>query len=1177
MEASVSFLNFSPHLAALIVLTSSSQLSKFEISPEGKLDKGQTTKIGRGNRCAEWMGNDLIAVVDNGPKVRLYHLDVDEEYVLKLDRTSSMTCVAFEPKNQLLAAGTKHGAVAIWKRHRASASTHHNSAVDWTLLSVLNTNREVFSLQWGGSCAGAQLAVAFQNSCSIFHQAVLQSARGGGHSVSQSSVHGITIQTLEEQTQLETAIRIQGMAVGSGLLVMWSGKRADVRRIGQGVPQTVVGFDTAAVAAAVFHETLYLASEKGVEIWQADGDSRPKSMFVFSSHERRQQGEKSQAIVEESRTEGVHLHCNGHFLVVAAWGRVILWDISSPESPKEIQTLRVEHIVACVRVNCDGSSISVISRSATGGANSLHVYDREEGVWTQHAVRPGLSPVMHYWDNEETTLLAVECEVLDAATASGSDEVEISLLLLTDKNELLLQDAFHMQGQRCLRGLEAPLVWLSTHSGTPADGVRTEMYARTLRPFKPTDLQAGKDQSDKQTVNLRTKSIFKFCCCLLSGMLQEAFSLAKRLDGRDEATQREQDSGGGCLWLRMAKACVGNRRLDVATICLEEAKHIRALCALRAAAQVPEVEARLGVLAVQLGMDLEAERLFGQCGRFDLLVAQYQAGGRWQAAITTAEAHARILRKTVHFQWARHLESLGDTAGAIEHYQKADLHRREVPRMLAGKMQELEAYIKASKDMTLLIWWGKYCESNERYDDASQAYTQAKDWLAVVRLCCSQGDRARAAQIASQTSHLPSYYHLARHCQAKKQMAMAINFYTKAQTLRPAIRLARSEGLDDELLSLALQWTGDGQHIVQHARYFETKGLFAHAASLYHKCGRLSQAVHLCVRENLSDPLRSIVDGLGDDTAPELLRKCARFFSDRKEFGRAVNLLILMKLHAQALSLCTEHGVALTPHIVEAITPPKGKDEASRAARAGVLLGLAEACKGQELFSLACKKFTQAGEKLAAMHCLLRTEDTEQIIYYANNTKNREVCLLAAQYLEETDWHTDSTVIDHIIQLYTKAKATERLAAFYESWAQLEILEYEDYEKALLSLKAALKYVIRTKDITHKEDRLASLHSRIRLFERFLEARGLHKRDPARMAVICNELLETPGVESVLRIENVYELLVHYHHACGDVQMTYRVIERMREADIVVTDYVPAEMVESIRSALASAAEQSSI
>lgn len=52
----------------------------------------------------------------------------------------------------------------------------------------------------------------------------------------------------------------------------------------------------------------------------------------------------------------------------------------------------------------------------------------------------------------------------------------------------------------------------------------------------------------------------------------------------------------------MARMCVKTQRLDVAKICLGNMGHARGAKALREAECEPEQEARVAVLAVQLGM-----------------------------------------------------------------------------------------------------------------------------------------------------------------------------------------------------------------------------------------------------------------------------------------------------------------------------------------------------------------------------------------------------------------------------------------------------------------------------------------------------------------------------------------------------------------------------------------------
>lgn len=52
----------------------------------------------------------------------------------------------------------------------------------------------------------------------------------------------------------------------------------------------------------------------------------------------------------------------------------------------------------------------------------------------------------------------------------------------------------------------------------------------------------------------------------------------------------------------MARMCVKTQRLDVAKVCLGNMGHARGARALREAEREPELEARVAMLAIQLGM-----------------------------------------------------------------------------------------------------------------------------------------------------------------------------------------------------------------------------------------------------------------------------------------------------------------------------------------------------------------------------------------------------------------------------------------------------------------------------------------------------------------------------------------------------------------------------------------------
>ena len=63
--------------------------------------------------------------------------------------------------------------------------------------------------------------------------------------------------------------------------------------------------------------------------------------------------------------------------------------------------------------------------------------------------------------------------------------------------------------------------------------------------------------------------------------------------------------------------------------------------------------------------------------------------------------------------------------------------------------------------------------------------------------------------------------------------------------------------------------------------------------------------------------------------------------------------------------------------------------------------------------------------------------------------------VLAGNFLQNQNWHNDPEIMKTIISFYSKAKAFENLANFYDACAQVEIDEYRDYEKALGAMKEA--------------------------------------------------------------------------------------------------------------------------
>lgn len=71
------------------------------------------------------------------------------------------------------------------------------------------------------------------------------------------------------------------------------------------------------------------------------------------------------------------------------------------------------------------------------------------------------------------------------------------------------------------------------------------------------------------------------------------------------------------------------------------------------------------------------------------------------------------------------------------------------------------------------------------------------------------------------------------------------------------------------------------------------------------------------------------------------------------------------------------------------------------------------------------------------MRALLKSGDTEKIIFFAGVSRSRNIYVMAANYLQSLDWRTDPEIMKHIISYYTKGRALDSLAGFYDACAQV--------------------------------------------------------------------------------------------------------------------------------------------
>jgi len=73
------------------------------------------------------------------------------------------------------------------------------------------------------------------------------------------------------------------------------------------------------------------------------------------------------------------------------------------------------------------------------------------------------------------------------------------------------------------------------------------------------------------------------------------------------------------------------------------------------------------------------------------------------------------------------------------------------------------------------------------------------------------------------------------------------------------------------------------------------------------------------------------------------------------------------------------------------------------------------------------------------MKALLKSGDTEKIVFYANACRQKEIYVMAANYLQALNWTSNADIIKNIVAFYKKANALDLLANFYVACSQVHI------------------------------------------------------------------------------------------------------------------------------------------
>jgi intraflagellar transport protein 140 len=1149
---------------------------------------------------------------------RLWDFDRGENYTLGISTGSEIvTCFSYNSNTSTLAAGTSGGGVVMWswnpppttkKRVSGDTGTHHDSLSDyWELTATTKLPGPLLQLKWdsnkgvlGANCGKEMRILTIQTTRVHYGQEV-------------SAVQVAPAQLLVEchntglLHSISTDIPIRGAWVTKEHVAVWSGKKLMVFSFSQDKQQTrVVGsFSTKTTAAAIHDMSVLTAEKNGIQIRTYQGTV--KQVLSCGEHEGR----------------FIALTVSGHFLAAGTdRGLVRMWDLSRREARlhegRNLFTNGPEDLeIVSLEVNSTSSHVSILCQQASSSSSlptqvlllwevetdnvkvfipsALSLSVQPSSSTSSSTSSSKISPLSlvalppelpesvaqeqerlcraigkrtfcdGHWDSDDSRLLVLTASpstdvssMKHKRRSTGETNTVIVVVFVAPDLNVVISDVIPLDpGHSGVVGVSIPYICCTKKLPTAPTSVTSPQ--RELTTVARLSMKDYVGLETSETATLKAVADFSFHSAL--GNMDKAFRAIKLIKSEK-------------VWESMARMCVRTQRLDVAAVCLGNMGNAMAAKAVRESKSIPQPEARLAILAVHLNMLNEAERLYKKSGRHDLLNKFYQASGQWEKAIEEAEHGDRMHLKTTYFNYARHAEAEEETKVAINCYTKSGTHHMQVPRMLFDNPQELEDYVIRSHDTEVCKWWAGYLESLGECDQALQFYEVAKDFPSLVRVLCSYGNFEKAAEIVEESGSRAAAYQLASRLRTEKEdVERAIHFYTKAQCYSPAIQLAKEHGLDNELMKLAL--LSSQEDMIEAAKHYEqSPDTQDKAIILYHKAGEMSRALELCFQLKQYDVLYQIADDLTESTSPVMIARVAEFLSGNGHHERAVLLLIKTKQIEEALDMCMTHNILITEDMAENMTLQKtGHESAEEAERRVKLLEkLGDCCAEQGSYHLATKKHTQAGNKTRAMKALLKSGDTEKIVFFAGVSRQRDVYVMAANYLQSLDWRKDPKIMKNIISFYTKGRALESLASFYDTCAQVEIDEYQDYEKAQGALNEALKCLnkAKSKNPTGIEARVKFLTERLHLVKRFADARRLYARDAEACVQECQALLNEPKLDTAIRTGDVYGLLIEHFAQAKHYREAYRLMEEMHQhmPSVNMAYYVNAQTIEAVHTAL---------
>ncbi|KAI6184371.1 hypothetical protein M3Y97_00588900 [Aphelenchoides bicaudatus] len=1138
---------------------------------------------------------DTVAFCYGDREIRIWDLQKEDSAVFRLAQdkgytTTEQIChLSHSPKKDSVSGATLDGRIANWKRHRES----FDLAIDqqFRLQAPVNLGATIKHFAW--SKTSPTLAINSGNMVQIFRSQDIVFSMDNEYGIIQLGPQNISLVHVAEPIESQDVhfdYILAGFHIRGKHFITWDEEQIYVNLIQneEHTPLEVQQLNATAanITKALIHNQQIYAIEKGqlcsrtlqgtvrktLSFREIEGevcvlDSNSKWLVVGSTHayiciynmedNLRQTYHSSQltSVQDFDRFATIRVNSQGNrvsFTVLKKNDetdeRLYVWDAEADslnyfsfaegltDQQKYENQMQLEDRQ---KTALPGGRPKTTTRQDSNERPKTAAARKIERDQSRYRM-PQHLPGNLFWDQNDARFLCCEAHHINAEGSAN-----LLLTLFVTEGGIQIQDLQPKPVKAdALMWLNIPFVYyLKNIEVDEEDDINVErsisrlMLRRTLREF------VGISPSDRPAIEAMVNFSYYLC-----------------IEQMDNAFKAINFIKNDTVWEQMARMCVKTRRTDVALVCLGHMRKASAASAIRDCVQRNDpIDLQAACLAIQLDMLEEAQTIYLQAKRYDLLNRLYQSQNKWTEAFEVAVKHDRIHLRNTHYNFAKYLESIGEIEKAIENFEKSQTHQFDIPRMLADEPKAIDLYVKRKRDRVLYRWWARYLESIGDMEGAKNYYKYADDYLSVIRILCYDGRIEEAIEAIKRSDDRAAAFHLARHFEANGNYEQAVTFFTKASSYNTAIRLAREHEMNDKLASLALM--AGGTELVDTAKYYEEReGHADKAVMLYHKVGMIGRALDLAFKTEQLSALDLIA----------LIRKFYNelhsFSSNNQQDRTAVLLLAYAKKFQEAVVLCKDKSVVITEEIANLLTPPKTDPN-----RKQLLEDIARCCLQQGNYHFAAKKFTQAGNKIEAMKALLRSGDTPKIILFANTAKSKDIFRMAGNYLQTLNWREDASLMRQIENCYMKANAMDSLALFYQACAQLEIDDYHDYEKAITAYNEAMRCWSKRAEkegdldmkISAKQDALKATINKIK---EYLTAKELYDSDPGAGLQKIMSMAEESKIDESVRLHDIYTFLILHNFKRKNFKKAYQLLQQYqtKKTSVNITEVISSPVLDQI-------------